>query len=195
MIVIVNTGGANIASIRNAIGRLGRSAVVSQDPDEIFRGSQVILPGVGSASMAMDRIASSELLCLLQELRQPTLGICLGMQLLFTNSTEGNVPCLGVIPGSVRKMTATLHGPLPHMGWNRILIKQSSSLLRDVPEGSFVYFAHSFHVPINQYTIGITRYGIDIPAVVERNNYFGTQFHPEKSSQIGLKILGNFLDL
>ncbi|SMF78294.1 imidazole glycerol phosphate synthase subunit HisH [Pseudobacteriovorax antillogorgiicola] len=195
MIAIVNTGGSNLSSVSNAIDRLDCPWIITQDPDIILKAEKVLLPGVGAARASMDKIIKAELSEMLPRLTQPTLGICLGMQLLFEGSDEGQTACLGMIPGRVTAIPRNEGLTLPHMGWNRLSFKSDSALLKNVEEGSFVYFVHSFQGPINQYTKAATHYGVEIPALVEKDNFFGAQFHPEKSAAIGQTMLRNFIAL
>lgn len=195
MIAIVDTGGANLASVLNALGRAGKSATVSADADTIFRASKVILPGVGAAGDSMSRLKKKELTACLRELRQPTLGICLGMQLLFERSEEGDVDCLGVLPGVVRRLAPAGALPIPHMGWNAVTARRGSSLFAGIPAGSYFYFVHSFAAPEGAWVVADCDYGGAVPAVVEHANYFGAQFHPEKSAGAGARFLENFLSL
>ena len=195
MIAIVNTGGANISSVVNAMNRLNIAADLTQDPDKIYQASKVIFPGVGAAKASMDKIKKAELVSVMRELKQPTLGICLGMQLLFERSDEGDTDCLGIIPGTVSKIPDTEGLSLPHMGWNRLIFDKPSPLLKGLEEGVYAYFVHSFQGPINAHTVASVEYGVKIPALVQRDNFFGAQFHPEKSAKNGEQILRNFIEL
>jgi imidazole glycerol-phosphate synthase subunit HisH len=196
VIAIVNTGCANIASVRNACERLGMIPVVTTNPETILKMDHVILPGVGAAGAAMDRIRDRELFDCLRQVTKPMLGICLGMQLLFEKSTEGDVSCLGLIPGHVAKLVPKENLPVPHMGWNRLEFGSDRSLLgKGVAEGSFVYFVHSFVAPQGPHTRATFQYSGRFPAIVEFDNHFGVQFHPERSGEVGARILRNFLEL
>lgn len=193
-VVIVGSGGANIASLTGALERLGVDAALSTDADEIRAARAVILPGVGAAADAMTRLRSFGLTELLPNLEQPVLGICLGMQLLAAGSEEDDADCLGVIPGRARRLPASPDLPVPHMGWNRVRRERHSVLLRDVPDGSHFYFIHSYALPLAETTTGRTDYGTDFTAVFECGNFFATQFHPERSSTHGATVLKNFLE-
>lgn len=193
-VVIVDTGGANLASLRFAFNRLGCEPVVSADPAQVAAASHVVLPGVGAAREAMCRLQSSGLDRLIPGLRQPVLGICLGMQILFEHSEEDDVVCLGVFPGSVERIAPAAERPVPHMGWNRISKKHESSLLDEVPGDAYFYFLHSFAVAAGPHTAATVDYGAPLSAVVSHRNFSGTQFHPERSSNQGARLLGNFLE-
>jgi len=194
MIAVVDTGGANIASIVNALERLERKGMLTGDPEVIRTASHVILPGVGAADDAMKRVQASELTQCLKELKQPTLGICLGMQLLFEKSEEGDVDCLGILPGRVGRLTPNQTLPVPHMGWNLVETK-SGPLYAGLPIESYFYFVHSFVAPEGSWVSGRFEYGGKFTASVEKGNFFGVQFHPERSSFAGHQLLRNFLCL
>jgi len=193
--VIVDAGGANIASLQIAMERLGRPATLSADAAEIERGSHVILPGVGAAADAMARLERAGLISVIPRLRQPVLGICLGMQLLYEASEEGGTRCLGVIPGRVHRMRRAAGRPVPHMGWNRVAFQRDHALLEGLDDGEYAYFVHSYYCrPTRPADVLMSvDYGIPFTAGVAHNNIFGVQFHPEKSQQVGLQILRNFL--
>lgn len=193
-VVIVDTGGANLASLRFAFKRLGCDPLVSAEPAQVAAASHVVLPGVGAAREAMHRLRSSKLDRLIPDLTQPVLGICLGMQILFERSAEDDVECLGVFDGSAEKITHDAERPVPHMGWNRISKKRECDLLNEVPDGSYFYFLHSFAVAENQHTNAAVDYGGSLAAVVSRRNFAGTQFHPERSASQGARLLKNFLE-
>jgi len=196
MITIVESGGANIASIQCALARLGVNAELSRDPNTIRQSSHVILPGVGSAGNAMQQLQKNSLVDVIPALTQPVLGICLGMQLLFDFSAENDSECLGIIPGKINKLTSK-HEKLivPHMGWNTLTILERNRLLKNIPIHSYSYFVHSYAASIGKFTCASTFYGENFSAVVQKNNFYGTQFHPEKSSVVGSIILKNFLEL
>jgi glutamine amidotransferase len=192
-VVIIDSGGANIASLRAALSRLGADSVVTSDHGVIQRASRVLLPGVGSAHDAMARLRMAGLDQLIPQLTQPLLGICLGMQILFERSDEGPANCLGVIPGSVGKLQSVRGRPVPHMGWNQMTQVRPDPLLDGVSSLDYVYFVHSFAAPTSAATIAITDYGIALTSVARRDNFCGTQFHPERSGVVGSRILANFL--
>ena len=191
--VIIDSGGANITSLRAALGRLGAESQVTTDHETIRRAPRVLLPGVGSAHDAMARLRLAGLDRLIPQLKQPLLGICLGMQILFESSEEGPASCLGVIPGSIGKLQSVPGRPVPHMGWNRLTQVRPDLLLEGVTSFDHVYFVHSFAAPTSPATVAITDYGLALTAVARRDNFCGTQFHPERSGMVGARILANFL--
>jgi glutamine amidotransferase len=191
--VIVASGGANLASLRFALGRLGFDAPVTEDAEKIRSASHVILPGVGAARDAMRRLDAAGLTATIPKLTQPVLGICLGMQLLFSGSDEDDARCLGIIDGVARRFPGGEHLPVPQMGWNQLVLERPSALLEGSADGDYAYFLHSYALPTGPYTRATTEYGIPFSAVVEQDNFFGTQFHPERSSKAGARLLANFL--
>lgn len=195
-IVIVDNGGANVASLVYALERLGHSAVLSADADVIRDASHVFLPGVGAAGDAMGRLRAKRLDTLIPALTQPVLGICLGMQLLYEWSAEDDTRCLGAIPRSgAMRLAATVGRPVPHMGWNRISPLRSTPLLEGVRPGEYAYFVHSYAVPLGAETVASTDYGSPFSAVIAHRNFHATQFHPERSARTGATLLRNFLAL
>jgi glutamine amidotransferase len=194
-LVIVDSGGANTASLLFAFERLQCQATVTADVGDVRGATHVVLPGVGAAADAMSRLRGSGLAEVIPTLRQPVLGICLGMQLLFERSEEGDTACLGVIAGSATRMHAVADRPVPHMGWNRLEIRQANPLLAQVQPGEYAYFVHSYAVDIGATTVASCDYGGDFSAVIASRNFFGTQFHPERSADTGARILANFLRL
>jgi imidazole glycerol-phosphate synthase subunit HisH len=192
-VVIIDSGGANIASLRAALARLGAESVVSADAATIERAPRVLLPGVGSAHDAMGRLRMSGLDRLIPQLKQPLLGICLGMQILFERSEEGPANGLAVIPGNVQKLALAPGLPVPHMGWNQLAQIRPDPLLEGVSSLDYVYFVHSFAVPLGAHSVASTEYGGSFTAVARRGNFCGTQFHPERSGVVGARILANFL--
>jgi glutamine amidotransferase len=196
MITIIDSGGANIASIQDAFERLGVTAKLSGDAEVIKKSTHVILPGVGSAGSAMQQLRQHSLVEVIRSLTQPVLGICLGMQLLFDFSDEGNVECLKLIPERIVKISSEEKNLIvPHMGWNTLEILDDDVILKDIPNHSCAYFIHSYMAPVGNYTSAITSYGEKFSAAIQQGNFYGTQFHPERSSMIGSKILKNFLEL
>jgi glutamine amidotransferase len=191
--IIIDSGGANLASLQFALERLGARAQVSSDAAEIAAAPRLILPGVGSARAAMQRLNAAGLIEPLRRFSRPVLGICLGMQLLFQLSAEGSTPCLGVLDGTVERLQARPGLPVPHMGWNQLALTARDPLLDSIAEGAYVYFVHSYAVPPSAATLATTHYGIVVSAVVRRDNFWGTQFHPERSGETGARILANFL--
>jgi len=194
-VAIIDSGGANLASLQFALERLGARSVVTSDLAVISAAPRVLLPGVGSALAAMQRLNASGVADELPRLKQPVLGICLGMQLLYLKSEEGPAQCLGILPQTVRKLTAAPGRPVPHMGWNRLHLVHEDPLLEGVAESEHVYFVHSYAAPVSQYTLATCDYGTPITAVVRKDNFWGTQFHPERSTRVGARILANFLRL
>ncbi len=192
-VVLVDGGGTNIGSVRYALERLGVDARISDDAQRIRCASHVILPGVGAAVPGMQRLRNSCLVEVIQQLEQPVLGVCLGMQLLFEHSEEGDIACLGVIPGQVRRIHADAQRRVPHMGWNRLHCERSDSLLDGLPDEAFAYFVHSFAVASGKATIASVDYGTRLSAIVRHRNFCGMQFHPERSGAVGALLLKNFL--
>jgi glutamine amidotransferase len=192
-VAIVASGGANIASLQFALERLQVASVVSADETAIRAASHVILPGVGAAADAMSRLRQSRLDALIPLLRQPVLGICLGMQLLFEASQEGDARCLGIIPGRAARLEPSQDRPVPHMGWNTLEIRHPCSLLAGLDHGDYAYFVHSFALGVNAATVATTDYGTPFSACVQWRNFYGTQFHPERSAAVGARLLRNFL--
>jgi glutamine amidotransferase len=189
-LVILDLGFGNVGSVQLALSRFGITPVLSADPAEIAGADKVILPGVGAAGYAMQRIDAVGLRDTLTNLRQPALGICLGMQLLFERSAESNTECLGIIPGEVRALQPEPGKPVPHMGWSRVEVREPASGLRD---GDYLYFAHSFACDDGPATAAAVSYGRSIPAVVRKHNWTGAQFHPERSGEAGARFLQSFL--
>ena len=194
-VAIIDSGGANLASLQFALERLGAQSVVTSDIEVIAAAPRVLLPGVGSALAAMQRLNAGGLATHLRQLKQPVLGICLGMQLLFLKSEEGPAQGLGILPQTVRKLTPKPGRPVPHMGWNRLHMLHEDPLLKGVAESEYVYFVHSYAAPVSTTTLATCDYGAPIAAVVRKNNFWGTQFHPERSTKVGARILANFLGL
>jgi glutamine amidotransferase len=193
--VIIASGGANLASLKFALERLGVDAPVTELPDQIRDASHVLLPGVGAARDAMTRLDAAGLCGLIPQLTQPVLGICLGMQLLFSGSDEDSAECLDIIPGQAYRFTQDSALRVPQMGWNQIRIETASDLLSGVADGGYAYFIHSYALPEGDYTRATADYGAPFSAVVEQANFYGTQFHPERSAKLGARILSNFLAL
>lgn len=193
--VVIASCGSNLASLVFALERLGVTAPVTEDPDEVRAASHVILPGVGSAGADMERLRRAGLADVVPTLTQPVLGICLGMQLLFRSSEEDDTIGLGVIPGEVRRFPSSADYPVPHMGWNRVSLRGDSRLTAGLEEGGYAYFVHSYAAPVGPWTRAVSEYGIEFTAIVEHENFFGTQFHPERSSRFGALLLANFLKL
>ena len=191
-IVIINYGAGNIQSIMFAIERLGYKAVLSNNPDEIKAADKVIFPGVGEASYAMKMLRESGLDALIPTLKQPVFGICLGMQLMCKHSEEGDTKGLGIFDVDVVKFSSKVK--VPQMGWNTIY-NLKSDLFKGIAENEYMYLVHSYYAPLCAETIATTNYEMEYSSALENDNFYGTQFHPEKSGDIGEKILENFLKL
>lgn len=194
-VVLIDWGGGNIGSVRYALERIGARAVLSADPAVIGSAERVILPGVGAAPPAMTRLRELELVEPIRRLRQPLLGICLGMQLLYESSEEGDVECLGLLPGRVTRMTTAPGLRLPHMGWNRLRRERDAALLDGIDNGGWAYFVHGYAAPVSDDTLSSSEHGERFSAVVGRGACMGAQFHPERSSAVGQRLLANFLSL
>ena len=193
--VIIDSGGANLASLQFAFERLGARTQVSTDAHTITSAPRVVLPGVGAAGDAMRRLRNSGVAALLPQLKQPVLGICLGMQLLFTRSEEDSTDCLGILPGTAQRLQPAPGLPVPHMGWNQLARVRDDPLLEGLEADHYVYFVHSYAVPVSATTIATTDYGRPVSAVVRKDNFWGAQFHPERSAASGARLLANFLRL
>ncbi len=198
-VAIIDYGGGNIASLRFALERLGASSHLTADPAELRAAERVILPGVGAAADAMSRLQVLDLVDLIPQLTQPVLGICLGMQLLFASSEEGDdgedTDCLGIITERVALLPRRTDYPVPHMGWNQLRIRTPSPLLADVQDGDYVYFVHSFAAPVGPWSLATTDYGGEFSAAVRHENFYGVQFHPERSARVGSRVLSAFLGI
>ncbi len=199
-VVIIDTGCANVSSVKFAIERLGCEVVISKDPQVVLAADKLFLPGVGTASEAMKNLQQRNLIELVKQVEKPLLGICLGMQLLGKFSQEKGqkaneqVECLGLCDGEV-KLLQTGELPLPHMGWNTVKSLPEHPLFKGIEEGEYFYFVHSFAMPKGEYTIAECDYGQPFSAAVQSGNYYGVQFHPERSSAAGSKLIENFLNL
>ncbi len=194
-VVLIDSGGANIGSVRYALERLGVHAQLSADRARISAATHVILPGVGAADPAMRRLRELGLVEVIRALRQPLLGICLGMQLLYESSDEGDVECLGLLPGRVRKLAGSPRVRVPHMGWNTLSIQRGSALLDGIEDDSYAYFVHGYAAPMDAATLASCTHGEPFAAVVRRDHVHGAQFHPERSAAVGQRLLANFLGL
>jgi glutamine amidotransferase len=199
-VAIIDNGGANIASLRYALERLGATSQLTADPVELRAARRVILPGVGAAADAMVRLRALGLVELIAQLEQPVLGICLGMQLLFASSEESDdagadTECLGLIAERVARFPARAGYPVPHMGWNQLRIVTPSPLLAGIQDGDYFYFVHSYAAPLGPWALAATDYGGEFCAAVRHANFHGVQFHPERSAQPGARVLANFLEL
>jgi len=192
---LVDAGGANLGSVRYALERLQVDVQMVRAPADLAGLERVILPGVGAAAEGMKRLRAQGLVQPLRELQVPLMGICLGMQLLFERSEEGDVECLGLLPGIVRRLHPGVGVRVPHMGWNKLLALRESPLLAGVPLGSSAYFVHSYAAPVTSDTVAACHHGGLFTAVVQRGRLCGAQFHPERSAGPGARILQNFLEI
>jgi len=194
-VVILDTGCANLSSVKYAVQRLGYEPDVSRDPEIVLRADKLFLPGVGTARAAMEQLEQRDLIELIKACTQPVLGICLGMQLLGSGSDEnGGIKTLGIIDQPVERMQD--RGlPLPHMGWNQVIANADSHLFRGIDENAYFYFVHGYAMPICENTIAQTLYGEPFTTAVAKDNFFGVQFHPERSGAAGARLLKNFLEM
>jgi glutamine amidotransferase len=195
-VAVVPGGGENVNCVLFALDRLDATSVLTLDGATIASAERVILMGVGAAPPAMAKLQAHRLIDCLRGLQQPLLGICVGMQLLFERSAEGDVSCLGLLPGRVEALPNSPNLPVPHMGWNRLsLLKEDNLLLDGLKTGDWVFYANSYYAPLSDASIARSDYGVPISAIVNRGNVYGCQFHPEGSSKVGSRLLANFLRL
>ena len=206
MIAVIDYDTGNLRSVANALGRLGAEFMVTDDPAKIRGAERVLLPGVGEASTAMEKLRQRGLVEVIRSLTQPVLGICIGVQLMCRRSEEGNTPCMGIFDAEVKRLGARpvcpcgCMGPVakrlkvPEMGWNTIAHLRTP-LFAGLDEGAYVYYVHSYAPELSRQTIATTLYGMPFSAALGQDNFYGTQFHPEKSGRIGERILKNFLEL
>lgn len=201
MVAVIDYDAGNIKSVEKAVAALGEQAVITRKPKEILSASHVILPGVGAFGDAMEKLRKYELNGVIQEItarKTPFLGICLGLQLLFDGSEESEgVEGLGILPGKIIRIPEEENLKIPHIGWNSLSYPGKGRLFQGIPEQSYVYFVHSYYLQAEDTGIvkATTEYGVQIHASVEKDNIFACQFHPEKSSETGMRILKNFLDI
>ena len=193
-IAIIDSGGANIASLLFAFERLGRNAELTTDAAVISSADRVLLPGVGAAKDAMDRLREAQLVDVIRGLTQPVLGICLGMQLLLDGSEEEDVECLGIVPGTAKLLPSNPLCPVPNMGWCATTKTGEHPLLDEIQDGGYFYYLHSYALPVSQYTLATARHAEQFSAVIGHDNFVASQFHPERSSQAGARLLQNFID-
>ena len=194
MIAIVDYKMGNLRSVENALRRLGADFVVTADADVIRLADKVLLPGVGNAAEAMENLRAADLVDVIRSLRQPVLGICVGMQVMCRHSEEGDVDCLGIFDARVKRFVPAPDVKVPHMGWNRIG-NLETKLFKDLDGGSYVYFVHSYYPELCPDTIATATHGVMFSAALKYENFYGTQFHPEKSGDVGERIISNFLKL
>lgn len=192
-VVLVDAGGTNIGSVRYALERLGVAARLSAEPARIRAATHVIVPGVGAAGPGMARLQAAGLVDVLRGLRQPVLGVCLGMQLLFEHSEEGDTVCLGVVRGRVRRIAGSALTRVPHMGWNRLVRRRDDPLFDGIEDGAFAYFVHGYAARVDAATLASVEHGAPLAAIVRAGNFVGMQFHPERSGAVGARLLRNFL--
>lgn len=200
MITIIDYGAGNLSSVDKACRHIGYETEVTSDTDKILKASKLILPGVGSCGDAMQKLRESGIAdAVVRQVKEgtPLLGICLGLQMLFESSEEGNVNCLGLVSGKIKRFPGDMGLKVPQIGWNSITPSKNSRLFKGIPDSSYVYFVHSYYAQCASEADSAAKaeYGIVFDAAVEKGNLFATQFHPEKSGDTGLKILDNFLKL
>jgi glutamine amidotransferase len=193
-LAIIKYNAGNIQSVLYALERIGVQAEVTDDHEKIRSADKVIFPGVGEASSAMNSLRENDLDKLIKELRQPVLGICVGMQLLCRHSEENDTDCLGIVPVSVKKFNSAASLKVPQIGWNAIY-ELKSPLFENIPDQSFIYNVHSYYAENSRYTIAKCNYGLEYAAAVQKDNFYGVQFHTEKSAEVGERILSNFLKI
>ena len=194
MIAIIDYKMGNLRSVENALKRLGAEFVVTADAEVIRRADRVLLPGVGNAAEAMENLRKADLVDVIRSLRRPVLGICVGMQVMCRHSEEGDAKCLGIFDAHVKRFVPTAEEKVPHMGWNSIG-NLESKLFKDINGGEMVYYVHSYYPELCPDTIATTRHGVMFSAALKYENFYGTQFHPEKSGDVGERIIANFLKL
>ena len=193
-IAIIDYGSSNLQSVANALTVLRKDFIIVNDPKQLNDFDKVIVPGVGAAGNAMEKLIQSGFAEVLPTLKVPTLGICLGLQLMAEFSEEGNVECLSIIPGQVKRFQTELK--VPHMGWNKVELLKDSPLTKGIPNDSLFYFVHSYYLETEpKFIIGQTAYDINFSAIVQKDNFYAVQFHPEKSGKYGMKLLSNFCNL
>ena len=193
-VALIDAGGANIGSVLFALQRLGVEATLTGDARIIREADRVILPGVSTAAMVMGRLRELDLVETLRNLEQPLLGVCVGMQLLYERSEEGDVECLGLVPGKVAKLPASGAIRIPHMGWNTLQPLRASSLSEGIEAGDRAYFVHSYAAPVTEDCVLSSDHGVAFAAVVQRGRVSGAQFHPERSAKAGARLLQYFLE-
>ena len=194
MIAIIDYKMGNLRSVENALKRMGAEFVVTADAEVIRRADRVLLPGVGNAAEAMENLRKADLVDVIRSLRRPVLGICVGMQVMCRHSEEGDAKCLGIFDAHVKRFVPTAEEKVPHMGWNSIG-NLESKLFKDIKGGEMVYYVHSYYPELCPDTIATTRHGVMFSAALKYENFYGTQFHPEKSGDVGERIIANFLKL
>jgi imidazole glycerol-phosphate synthase subunit HisH len=194
MIAIIDYGAGNVASVANAIEKLGKEFVITNNEYTIYKAEKIIFPGVGEASFAIRQLHLLNLFSFIRMIKKPMLGICLGMQLMCEFSDEGNTSCLGIFPGRNVMFDSKLC-TVPHMGWNEVKQIKQSKLFDGIKDNEFFYFAHSYYLPVNEFTTSTANHSVDVTASIEKDNFYGVQFHPEKSGEAGLHFFNNFINL
>lgn len=194
MIAIIDYDTGNLRSVCNALRRIGADFILTDDPAEIRNADKVLLPGVGEASSAMAKLREKDLEEVIRSLSMPALGICIGMQLMCRHSEEGNATCMGIFATDVRRLEPAPGIKVPHVGWDRVT-GLASPLFKGIPEGEYIYYVHSYAADICTDTIAATEYGREFSAALHKDNFYGVQFHPEKSGDVGERILKNFIEL
>jgi glutamine amidotransferase len=194
MIAIIKYKAGNTASVANALERLEAKYFFAETPEELESAKAVIFPGVGHAGAAMESLKEKGVDEWLKQTKKPVLGICVGMQLFYENSSEGDTAGLGIIPGSLKKFDDT-KAKVPHMGWNKLKGTNKHPILKNLIDKNYLYFVHSYYAPVSEHTLATCNYINDFSAIVAKDNFIGVQFHPEKSGSVGSMILQNFLDL
>lgn len=194
-VTLIKYNAGNMRSVIYALERLNARVTIARTSQEVKKARRIIFPGVGAAGSAMQYLQEKNLVRALQNVRVPFLGICLGMQLLFESSEENTTEGLSIFPGTVQLLPSTENRKVPHMGWNKTKTAAISPLFKGVPLDTYWYFVHSFAAPLSSHTVGITEYGVRFSSAVEKDNFYGVQFHPEKSGAAGLHLLSNFLSI
>jgi len=194
MIAVIDYGAGNTQSVVNALEELQTEYIITAHETDLNKASKIIFPGVGEASFTVKKLHMLNLFTMLRIVKKPLLGICLGMQLFCERSVEGNAACLGIMPCQTAMFDKS-KTKVPHMGWNKVTFSKESKLFSGIPDNSYFYFAHSYYLPLQDYTIAKTNHGIEFTSAMEKENYYGVQFHPEKSGKYGIKLLNNFIEL
>jgi len=196
-VAVIKYNAGNVQSVLYALERLGTDAILTDDPEQIYAADKVIFPGQGEASSAMNYLKARNLDQLIREIKQPFLGVCLGLQLLCEHSEENNTACLGIFPVKVKRFIPenSQEFKVPHVGWNEIENLDDNPLLKELPDSKFLYYVHSYYAELSEATIATTHYIHDFTAILHRDNYWAIQAHPEKSSTVGEKLLANFLNI
>ncbi len=195
MIVMIDYDAGNTCSVMNALDRLEADYILSSDPAEIQSADKVIFPGVGHAGAAMEALKRKGLVDVIKGLKQPVLGICVGMQLMVEQSEEGDTNCLGVVPGVVKRFEHSEDHNVPHIGWNTTMKKSDDPLFENIEDQSYFYYVHSYYMPENEYCIASSHYDVTFAAAIRKDNFWGIQFHAEKSSKLGAQLISNFLKI